>query len=423
MPILHDAVDILFLAIPQFCFGYPFVMAWYWMAGGLLFYLSHERHLPPQNEPPALAVWPPISIIVPCYNEMAHAEETLTTAAAVDYPDFEIIAVNDGSSDNTTEVLNALVARIPRLRVAHLAVNQGKAIALNAGALLANNEILVCIDGDALLDRQTLRWIARAFLPSNVGGVAGNPRIRNRSTILGRLQVGEFSSIMGLIKRAQNMYGRLFTVSGVICAFRKDAIAAAGWWSPRTLTDDVDITWRVQMKGWRVVYEPNAIVWILMPETLLGLWRQRLRWAEGGAQAAIDFFWPLVQRRAAPGMSAIYLDFVVSVIWAYTMVFALGLGLLAAFGVAPPLMLKGFQLVPEWWGLTLAVTYLAQALVAHLIERRYESNMLRNLFWIIWYPLAFWLLSALTTVVAFPRAVFRSRAARTTWVSPDRGLR
>lgn len=423
MQSVHGALDVLFLVIPQFCFGYPFVMAWYWMAGGLLFYATHERHLPPQTEPPDLAVWPPISIIVPCYNEMAHAEETLSVAAASDYPDFEIIAVNDGSSDETVEVLNALVARIPRLRVAHLAVNQGKAIALNAGALLSNNEILVCIDGDALLDRKTLRWIARAFLPSNVGGVAGNPRVRNRSTILGRLQVGEFSSIMGLIKRTQNMYGRLFTVSGVICAFRKNAIAAAGWWSPRTLTDDVDITWRVQMNGWRVVYEPNAIVWILMPETLLGLWRQRLRWAEGGAQAAIDYFLPLVRGHVAPGMSVIYIDFVVSVTWAYTIVFTLGLGLLWTLGLAPPLLQHGFELVPKWWGLTLAVTYLAQAFVAHLIERRYEAGMLRHLFWIIWYPLAFWLLSALTTVVALPRAIFRARSARTTWVSPDRGLR
>jgi biofilm PGA synthesis N-glycosyltransferase PgaC len=423
MAMFHEVIDVLFFVIPQFCFGYPFVMAWYWMAGGLLFYATHERHLPPQNQPPDLAAWPPLSIIVPCYNEMAHAEETLTVAAASDYPDFEIVAVNDGSGDETAEVLNALVARIPRLRVAHLAENQGKAIALNAGALLANHEILVCIDGDALLDPHALRWIARAFLPSNVGGVAGNPRIRNRTTILGRLQVGEFSSIMGLIKRAQTMYGRLFTVSGVICAFRKSAIAAAGWWSPRTLTDDVDITWRIQMKGWRVVYEPNAVVWILMPETLLGLWRQRLRWAEGGAQAAIDFFWPLLRRGAASGMSVIYIDFVVSVIWAYTMVFSLGLGLLWALGLVPPLMQKGFQLVPQWWGLTLAVTYLAQAIVAHLIERRYEAGMLRTLFWIIWYPLAFWLLSALTTVVALPRAIFRARSARTTWVSPDRGLR
>ena len=142
--------------------------------------------------------------------------------------------------------------------------------------------MLVCIDGDALLDPQALRWIARAFPPRHVGGVAGNPRIRNRTSLLGRLQVGEFSSIIGLIRRAQTIYGRLFTVSGVICAFRKRALEEAGWWSPRTITDDIDVTWRVQLAGWRVVYEPNAIVWILMPETLRGLWKQRLRWAEGG---------------------------------------------------------------------------------------------------------------------------------------------
>ena len=189
---------------------------------------------------------------MPCYNEGDNAEETLATAAAVDYPDFEVIAINDGSRDNTAEVLDRLVERIPKLRVVHLAANQGKATALNTGALLAKHELLVCIDGDALLDPQALRWIARAFRRGDVGGLAGNPRIRNRTSLLGRLQVGEFSSIIGLIRRAQTTYGRLFTVSGVICAFRKRALEDAGWWSPRTITDDIDVTWRVQVAGWRV---------------------------------------------------------------------------------------------------------------------------------------------------------------------------
>ena len=136
-------------------------------------------------------------------------------AAAVDYPEFEVIAINDGSRDNTAEVLDRLAAAIPSLRVVHLATNQGKATALNVGALLAQHELLVCIDGDALLDPQALRWIARAFRRGDVGGLAGNPRIRNRTSLLGRLQVGEFSSIIGLIRRAQTTYGRLFTVSGV----------------------------------------------------------------------------------------------------------------------------------------------------------------------------------------------------------------
>ena len=115
--------------------------------------------------------------------------------------------------------------------------------------MLAKHELLVCIDGDALLDPQALYWIARDFRRATVGGIAGNPRIRgNRTSLLGRLQVGEFSSIIGLIRRAQTAYGRLFTVSGVICAFRKRALEEAGWWSPRTITDDIDVTWRLQVR-------------------------------------------------------------------------------------------------------------------------------------------------------------------------------
>ncbi len=419
---LQSFLDDFLLILPQFCFGYPFVMAWYWMAGGILFYVVRERSMPPQDQPPPMEVWPPITVIVPCYNEGENAEETLSVATSLDYPDFEVIAVNDGSRDNTAEILDALVKRLPRLRVVHLAKNSGKATALNTGALMARNEILVCIDGDALLDRHALRWIARAFRRHNVGGLAGNPRIRNRTSILGRLQVGEFSSIIGLIRRTQTMYGRLFTVSGVICAFRKRALQDAGWWSPRTLTDDVDISWRVQLAGWRIVYEPNAIVWILMPETLMGLWRQRLRWAEGGSQMMLDFFWPIMRGKALT-MIPLYFNFVLSVVWSYVMLFSLGIGLLWTVGLAPPAFLPGFRLVPEWWGLTLTITYFAQALVSHLVERRYEKDMLRSLYWIIWFPLAFWLLSTATTVAALPRVLMKPRSARTTWVSPDRGLR
>ena len=417
-----ELLDYLLLAMPQFCFGYPFVMAWYWMAGGALFYVTRERRMAPQDSPEAIEHWPPITILVPCYNEAENAEETVSTAAAVDYPEFEIIAVNDGSRDNTAEVLNGLAGRIPGLRVVHLAQNQGKATAMNTGALLAKHEILVCIDGDALLDPQALRWIARAFRRGNVGGLAGNPRIRNRTSLLGRLQVGEFSSIIGLIRRAQTMYGRLFTVSGVICAFRKRALEDAGWWSPRTITDDIDVTWRIQVAGWRVIYEPNAVVWILMPETLRGLWNQRLRWAEGGAQMMVDFFWPMV-RGKAPSLLPTYLNNLLSVVWSYVMLCSLCVGILWAVGLAPPAVLPGFQLVPEWWGLTLTITYLAQALVSHLVERRYEKDILKSLFWIIWYPLAFWMLSTATSVVALPRALVRPRKERTTWISPDRGVR
>jgi biofilm PGA synthesis N-glycosyltransferase PgaC len=293
---------------------------------------------------------------------------------------------------------------------------------MNIGALLAKHEIVVLIDGDALLDPSALRWVAWHFRLAHIGALTGNPRIRNRTTILGRLQVGEFSSIIGLIKRAQATYARLFTVSGVICAFRKRALNDAGWWSPRTLTDDVDISWRVQVAGWHITYAPNVITWILMPETMRGLWRQRLRWAEGGSQMLIDNFRPML-RGKVPSLVPIYLNTLLSIVWAYCMVIMSGLGLLHAAHLPVLLKLPTLSHIPEWYGLLLCATYLLQATLSASLERRFEPDIHRSLFWIIWYPLAFWMMSAITAVIAAPRAAFRRRSGRTTWISPDRGLR
>jgi biofilm PGA synthesis N-glycosyltransferase PgaC len=412
-----------FATLPYFCFAYPFVMAWYWMAGGLFFYFWRERKLAKLDRSPLeLEEWPPFSILVPCFNEAETAVETLTTVHEVDYPDFEIIAINDGSTDGTAEILDRLAQALPRLRVIHLSTNGGKARALNIGAHLARHELLLCIDGDALLDRYALRWAAYNFLRADVGAFTGNPRIRNRTTELGQMQVGEFSSIVGLIKRAQTAYGWLFAISGVVAGFRRKALQDAGWWSSHTPTEDVDVCWRIQMAGWRVIYAPSVVVWILMPETLKGLWQQRLRWAEGGVHMMVDFGRDLLRLRA-PGLIPTYLSYLLSVLWSYAMF----ISILAAFADAISLRRFGIvvaiSLIPAWWGLILVLTYLLQALVSHFLDRRYEPRMLRSMFWVIWYPAAFWLISLGTTVVAVPRVLFGRKRMRGLWVSPDRGLR
>lgn len=157
-------------------------------------------------------------------------------------------------------MLQQLAQEEPRLRVIHLAANQGKAVALKAGAAAARGDLLVCIDGDALLDRDTAAWLVAPLIHyPHVGAVTGNPRIRTRSTLIGRIQVGEFSSIIGLIKRTQRIYGRVFTVSGVIAAFRRQALADVGYWSPDMITEDIDISWKLQLRHWDIFFEPRAL--------------------------------------------------------------------------------------------------------------------------------------------------------------------
>ena len=175
-----------------FVFYYPLYMSLLWMLGAVIFHWRFERGLNPFHQPVVRPDTPPVSVLIPCFNEGDNAEETLTYALRLDYPDFEVIAINDGSSDNTAEVLDRLAAVHPRLRVVHLAQNQGKAMALQAGSLLARHEILICIDGDALLDPHAAHWMVRHFVEdATVAAVTGNPRIRNRSTLLGRIQVGD----------------------------------------------------------------------------------------------------------------------------------------------------------------------------------------------------------------------------------------
>ena len=201
--------------------GYwPLMMMLVWVIGGVIFFRLHEAGGHRDTLPPILT-GPCVSIIIPCFNEEDNAAETIRACAAQAWPDFEIIAVNDGSRDNTAAELDRLALEIPSLRVVHLAQNQGKAMALRAGAMVANGEILVCIDGDAILHPDCVAWLVRRFeTRPRLGAVTGNPRIRNRSSLLGLLQVGEFSATIGLIKRTQRLIGRVFTVSGVVVAFR-----------------------------------------------------------------------------------------------------------------------------------------------------------------------------------------------------------
>lgn len=414
------SVEVTYRILEEFALVYPLFMSYLWMVGGIYYYFHWER--PTGNridQPPALPEYPGVSVIVPAHNESFAIHETIESLLALDYPEFEVIVVNDGSTDDTAEILDGYAAR-GDIRVMHLAANRGKAAALRVGTLAARHEFLVCIDGDAILDRYAVQWMIRHFLSGpRVGAVTGNPRVRTRSTLIGKIQVGEFSSIVGLIKRAQRIYGRIFTVSGVVAAFRKSALHRVGFWDPTKLTDDIDISWRLQMDHWAIRFESNALCWILMPETLKGLWRQRLRWARGGVEVIIEHAGGLHRWRRRH-MWPVFAEFCISVLWSYTML-ALGVSLLISQLLDAPALPQLSEWLPSWGGALIGLTCLLQFAVSLVIDSRYEKGLARFYFWIIWYPVVYWFISILTTIVAVPQTLLRSRNARGVWGSPDRG--
>jgi biofilm PGA synthesis N-glycosyltransferase PgaC len=420
--------------IAYFIFLYPCYMSFVWMIGGLLFSIRREGKMSVE-----LDRHPFFSVIIPAYNEGGIIELIVENLKDLNYPNYEVIVVNDGSTDNTKEIIDQLVViNQSWLKAVHLEQNRGKAIALNIGILLSKGHFLVTIDADCMLDKEAINWFAWHFMSyPRVGAVTGNPRVWNRTSLLGKIQAGEYSSIIGLIKRTQRIVGKILTVSGVIAAYRKSALLNCGLFDSDTVTEDIDITWKLQEQFWDVRYEPRALCRILVPETLKGLWRQRLRWAQGGLEVLIKHagiwkkieyrrFWPIYIEYALGAIWALSLTTVVA-IWAILAIakYTCNLSFLTSYcapvyaiGQAMPIFSN--PLYPKWYGAVLCITCLFEFFVSFVIDRKYEKGIMRYYFWVVWYPLVYWVIIAITTIKAIYNVLIKTRSA--TWKSPDRGL-
>jgi biofilm PGA synthesis N-glycosyltransferase PgaC len=424
-----QAIEIFIFYLFNFTYFYPLFMAYIWMSGSLIYYFRWEKPLGFDiGSPPALEKWPGVSFLIPCHNEGSNIVETISWIKKTYYPNYEIIAINDGSTDNTGEILDNLLGEIKELRVIHLATNQGKAKGLNMAALSAKNDFLLCVDGDVVLDPWAAHWMVWHMATSpRVGAVTGNPRIRNRSTLLGKLQVGEFSSIIGLIKRAQRVYGRIFTASGAIVAFRRSALQQINFWDQDMITEDISISWKLQLSCWDIRYETHALCWLLMPETFKGLWKQRLRWAQGGMEVFSRYWKTILTNWKCRRMLPVLMEYVVSVVWAYSMVAMTILWMIGKIvdNATPynmPHWLAVSKILPDWSSVVLAATCLVQFAVSMYFDGKYDIKMGKQYYWIIWYPVAYWVLNVLTVTVGVPKALLKPKGQRAVWTSPDRGI-
>lgn len=402
--------------LEEYIFYYPLAMSITWMIGALYFYWRRERR---QTVLSCLPEYPLVSVLIPARNEEAAIRSTVQSVLNSQYPNFEILVMDDASTDGTADILKELEAAHRQVRLLFLDKNMGKPYALRCGTLASQGDILLTIDADACLDPWAMHRLVSHFINGpRVGAVTGNPRVRNRTSLLAKVQVGEYSSIIGMIKRTQRILGKVLTVSGVIAAFRKQAVLDVGLWDTDMITDDINMTWKLEKRFWDIRYEPNALCWILVPETLKGLWKQRVRWAQGGAEVIRrhrDIWRSWKQRRLWP----VYLEYVLSMVWSYTYVV---FGLVSLINLIYPTGWPEVYILPGWKGALLAVICLLQFLVGVTLDQKYEKNIPVYLFWVIWYPFAYWLLAALATVYATPKALLGKTGKPAVWVSPDRGL-
>ncbi len=245
---------------------------------------GHERDRSPAR-PDFVGPWPAVSVVVPAYNEELGIAKTVQSLAACDYPELEIVVVDDGSTDATAAVVAGL--GIPVVRLLRQ-TNAGKSAALNAGIHAARHDVLVLVDGDTVFEPDAMKALVRPMAEarrSMVGAVSGNTKVGNRRGLLGRWQHVEYVTGFNLDRRMFDVLQCMPTVPGAIGAFRREALTAVGGVSEDTLAEDTDLTMAICRTGWRVLYVPEARAWTEAPATLGQLWRQRYRWCYGTMQA------------------------------------------------------------------------------------------------------------------------------------------
>lgn len=386
--------------------AYPVVSALVWVTTGIHFYLRRERGAESEQSPRALENYPMVSVLIPAFCEEKVIAETLRWATAIDYPRYEVVVADDASTDRTREVVRPFV-EAGRVRLIVKERNEGKAMAMNDALPCLRGEIVLIMDADACPDPQILRWIVPHFDSPRVAGVTGNPRVANRNTLLSQLQLVEFSSIVSLLRRAQRIWGRILTMSGVVGAFRVSALLDVGRYSAEIATEDIDMTWKLQRAAYDIRYEPRALVWMHVPPTLAKLVTQRRRWAVGLAQVMRRHARVLVSWRSRR-MWPVFYEAICSIVWAYAFVVLTALWALSyAVGVTPP----GASPIPNWWGMMIGTLCLTQLFTGLLLDSQYDRTVLRHFPVAVGYPIIYWMLMALITVFATPFGLF-ARARR-----------
>jgi poly-beta-1,6 N-acetyl-D-glucosamine synthase len=335
-----------------------------WLARHLfMMWFSYLAHLEEESvEAPDFT--PGVTILVPAYNEGLVIRESIASLLSLDYPDFEILVIDDGSTDNTYALASQFEGDYGNARVRVVTKsNSGKANSLNVGIDLAANDFVLCMDGDSKLSEDTLRQGIAHFVDEHVGAVAGNVKVLNRDGLWTRLQALEYIEGLNVMKKAQGYFNVVNIVPGAIGIFRKEALLDVGGYDDDTFAEDCDVTLKLIFEGWRVKYEPRAKSFTEAPERLLDLLKQRYRWTRGICQAIKKHGKLLFRPRKGILNSLILWYLIIAGLgWPFVIVSA------SLFLVVSAVILRHASLIFIWWS-QLTVLEMVVALHAVVMDK------------------------------------------------------
>jgi len=225
---------------------------------------------------------PKVSVVIPAWNEDVGIISTIASVLGNSYENFEIIIVNDGSTDSTDSVIRDYLVKNPEINNIRYVnkENGGKASALNSGVKKASGDLIITIDADSVMDKNAIASFVKYFKDPRVMAAAGNVRIGNSGTLIGSIQHLEY--IYGFyFKKADSLMNSIYIVGGAAAAYRKQVFEFFGYFDTDTITEDIEMSTRIQSQGQKIVYAKDAIIYTEGASDLRSLIKQRLRWKRG----------------------------------------------------------------------------------------------------------------------------------------------
>lgn len=329
---------------------------------------------------------PSVSIIVPAFNEERVIAGTINSLLASDYPNFEIIVVDDGSPDRTSEVIAQTYGGNPKVTL-YTKPNAGKAEALNYGLRRSKGEIVVALDADTVFPANALGALAHRFYDPMMGAVAGNAKVGNRINIVTRWQALEYITSQNLDRRAFSSLNCITVVPGAVGAWRRTLLEQVGGFASDTLAEDQDLTIKVRKLGYKIGYEETAIAWTEAPDSVRALSKQRFRWSYGTLQCMVKHINALFRPKygalgfiAMPNVWIFQILFpLVSPVMDLMLLWSLGQAMMVKLSHQSEYTTTNLKQVLFYYALFLAVDWLAAAF-AFLLEK---GERWRLLWWLL----------------------------------------
>ncbi len=268
---------------------------------GLMYLFWRSRNYV-EPEPARFEKLPVVTVQLPMYNEKFVAERLIEAATKLDYPRDRLeIQVLDDSTDETQHIVRRLVRRFSEqgidIRYIHRADRTGyKAGALEHGMRSCRGDFIAIFDADFVPAPQMLREVVHYFTDPKVAVVQTRwGHINQDQSLLTRVQALMLDGHFFIEHNARYRTGRFFNFNGTAGIWRKAAIEDAGGWQHDTVTEDMDLSFRAQMRGWRFVYRPDVISPAELPQDFNSFKAQQFRWAKGSMQTARKLLWPVLR--------------------------------------------------------------------------------------------------------------------------------